>query len=577
MQLMTLVDVLVLAVYFVVLAFLGIYLARRQQRLSEFIMPRRFGAAMMTTHSFGTGTASDQAVTVASATAMRGISGIWYVWQWLPITPLYWVIAPILRRFRAVTTADVFRLRFGDSFAVAFAIVGIASMAIKIGILLKGSAALIESGSGGMVAAEVAIPVITVLFVAYGAAGGLSAAIITDFIQGVLTLIFSFILLPFVLHAVGGFAGINETIRQSRDGVTMLSIVAPNYIGPFFICMLSLQGLIGVIAQPHVLGMCAAGRTEWDGRFGFLIGNLLKRVCTVAWCLTAIAGVAWFIQQGQTLKQVQEGEADQIYGIIAREFLPGICPGLLGVFIAALLASIMSSCDSFMISAAGLFTENIYRPWRKGQSEAHYLWTVRLVSLLVVVGGLVFAFWLDDVVQGLTIWLKLPAIMGVPLWIGIFWRRANTPGAWACVITGFGMWWLSAQGWFVGWVDQLPMDETLGLIDHSGESPKFYEPWKIFAYLFTASLACVQVSLMTNVANRDNLQRFYDLMVTPISKDEVISEPCTLPKDQGSSERRRHIWFGDFFIPIPSRTSCLGVAFGYVVVAFMVLSFLLLF
>lgn len=42
----------------------------------------------------------------------------------------------------------------------------------------------------------------TILFVAYGVAGGLSAAIVTDAIQGVLTVILSFLILPFALDAV---------------------------------------------------------------------------------------------------------------------------------------------------------------------------------------------------------------------------------------------------------------------------------------------------------------------------------------------------------------------------------------
>ena len=44
-----------------------------------------------------------------------------------------------------------------------------------------------------------AILIIALLCVLYGMAGGLSAAIVTDFFQGILTIIFSFLLLPFVL------------------------------------------------------------------------------------------------------------------------------------------------------------------------------------------------------------------------------------------------------------------------------------------------------------------------------------------------------------------------------------------
>ena len=58
--------------------------------------------------------------------------------------------------------------------------------------------------------------------------------------------------------------------------------------------MFALQALVGIIAQPFVMGVCAAGKTEMEGRIGFMVGNLVKRLCTVAWCLTAIAAVAWY-------------------------------------------------------------------------------------------------------------------------------------------------------------------------------------------------------------------------------------------------------------------------------------------
>ena len=49
--------------------------------------------------------------------------------------------------------------------AVLFSIVGIIGLAVKIGLLLKGAGALVESGTQGMVSASFAVPVVAVLFV----------------------------------------------------------------------------------------------------------------------------------------------------------------------------------------------------------------------------------------------------------------------------------------------------------------------------------------------------------------------------------------------------------------------------
>jgi len=135
---LSVVDAVVLGAYLVGITAMGVWMARRVHNLSDFFMPRRFGKTMMITHAFGTGTASDQAVVVASATFKGGLSGIWYQWLWLFATPFYWLIAPIMRRFRAVTTADVLTLGYDRSVAVLFAIVGIANMCVKIGLMLIG-------------------------------------------------------------------------------------------------------------------------------------------------------------------------------------------------------------------------------------------------------------------------------------------------------------------------------------------------------------------------------------------------------------------------------------------------------
>ena len=182
------------------------------------------------------------------------------------MTPFYWLIAPIFRRFRAVTTADVYELRYDRSVAVLFAVIGIANMCIKIGLMLVGAGALVDAGTGGLINADLAIVSVTVMFVIYGTAGGLSAAILTDYVQGILTIVFSFMLLPLILLQVGGIDGVRETITDD----SMLSLVAPGKISLFFIMMMSFQALVGIVAQPFIMGVCAAGKTEWEGRVGIV-------------------------------------------------------------------------------------------------------------------------------------------------------------------------------------------------------------------------------------------------------------------------------------------------------------------
>ena len=552
------IDGLVVVVYLAGITVMGFWMGRRVAGLDEFFMPRKFGKGMMIMHAFGTGTASDQAVTVSSATFRSGLSGIWYQWLWLFVTPFYWLIAPIFRRFRAITTADVYELRYDRSVAVLFAVVGMANMCIKIGLMLKGAGALADAGTGGLIDANLAIIAVTVMFVVYGAAGGLGAAIVTDYIQGILTIAFSFMLLPFILWEVGGMTGVRETISNEA----MLSLVAPGKISVFFVIMMSLQALVGIVAQPFIMGVCAAGKTEWEGRVGIVGGNLIKRLCTAAWSLTAIAAVAWYIQNGndpslleaESLKQTGDG----IYGEVAHTFLPRLLPGLLGLFLAALLAGVMSSCDSFMISSAALFTENVYKPLRSGRSDKHYVWIGRVASVLVVAGGVAFAFWVPSVVKALEIWFMIAPMMGLVFWIGLFWRRMTVAGAWATTVTGFAAWWVSTQPWFINALGGIPGSESLRLLWTEGGKTVVYMPWQILFYGLTASVVGIVVSLLTRPVGPEKLDRFYQLSRTPVQPGEQVLLPCTLPATTEAVDRPMLLTACGLEIPMPSKTSIIG-------------------
>ena len=70
------------------------------------------------------------------------------------------------------------------------------------------------SGTGAMIDTDMAIIAVTIMFVAYGA-----AAIVTDYVQGLLTTLFSLMLLPFIFSAVGGMSGIRESVSSQVESI----------------------------------------------------------------------------------------------------------------------------------------------------------------------------------------------------------------------------------------------------------------------------------------------------------------------------------------------------------------------
>ena len=554
-------DICVLVLYLLAMAAIGFWSAGKIEKSQDFFMPRRFGKAMMVMFGFGAGTHSDQAVGVASKSFSVGLSGIWYQWLWLPCTPFYWLIAPVMRRFRAITTGDVFEARYDRSVAILYAFIGMLNLSVNIGLMLRGSSEVISASTQGLLSANAAIAVMTVVFVVYGVAGGLTAAIITDFIQGILTIIFSFLLLPLVMNAVGWMDGIREGIADPGK----LSLVAPMGINSFYIAVIALNGLVGIVTQPHTMSNCAAGRTEMEGRFGWMFGNLIKRVCTVPWCLTGVAAVVYFGSKGI------EVEPDKVFGAVAGDFLPKIMPGVLGIFLAALLASVMSSCDAFMIASAGLFTENIYRPLAPDHPQGHYVTVGRIASVVVVSGGVAFAYGLRGVVEGLEIFWKISAMMGIAFWLGLFWRRMTTAGAWATTLIGFAVMLFTSD---IVFGERSIWDFNQHFAQYLPQfmlfDGKLHLPWQMILYLGAALTSGIAVSLLTRPVAAEKLENFYALTRTPVRLGEQVDQPCTLPAGAVVPERRNLLPNTSLEIAIPSRISVLGFLAGWACVAVIV-------
>ncbi|UCG57520.1 MAG: sodium:solute symporter family protein [Phycisphaerales bacterium] len=555
-------DVLVLGLYLFGMAAIGVWSARKVRTSADFFMPRRFGKAMMTMFAFGAGTHSDQAGVVASKSYSVGLSGIWYQWLWLPVTPFYWLIAPVFRRFRAITTGNVFEARYNLSVAMLYAVVGMLNLSVNIGLMLRVSGEMISASTGQVLSANTVIAVMTAIFVIYGVAGGLAAAIITDFIQGILTIVFSFLLLPLIMNAVGGMEG----IRAAIDDPGRLSLVAPADIGVFYITVIALNALVGIVTQPHTMANCAAGKTEMEGRVGWMFGNMIKRICTIPWCLTGVAAIVYFEAADRIV------EADQVFGTVAGDFLPKILPGVLGVFIAALLASVMSSCDAFMISSSALFTENIYRRLAPDRKPGHYVGVGRIAAVVVVSGGVAFAYWLPGVVKGLEMFWMVSAMMGIAFWLGLFWRRTTVAGAWATTLVSFGVVLFTSRiafGEFVLW------DFNAGSVQYLPsfmlQQGELSVPWRMVLYLSSGLVAGIVVSLLTKPVAEEKLDAFYALVRTPVTPGEQVQAPCTLPAGAVVPPPKKIFPKSNLEIAVPTRTSVLGFLAGWGCVAVIVL------
>jgi len=498
----TYLDWIILVAYFLIILIIGVWTYKKVKSSGDFFMGnRRFGKLLMIAQAFGVGTHTDQPVSVTGASYTNGLAGIWYQWVWLFSTPFFWIIAPIYRRLRYVTMADFFKERYGSLLAVLFTIMGMIFFCMDIGIMLKGTGITIEGLTGGAMPEEEVIIIATVLFVIYGLAGGLIAAAITDLIQGFLILVLSFMMLPFALQAAGGIENIHRGLPEH-----MFSLVAPHEVTLFFIVMIVINGLVGIVVQPHHMAIGGAGKTEIACRSGWTYGTFLKRLATMGWAFIGV--FAAFLYPGLGFE-----ERELAFGMAAKNLLP---VGLVGLMIASLIAAVMSTCDAFMVHGSALFTRNIYLPYIKtSASDKDLLRVARITSGVIVIGGIFFAYAFSSVVHGLLEVWKVTAYLGVAFWFGVVWKKANRYGAITSALTMAGL--ALYTGNFLGW----PIEDQIAL------------------YIPAGIVVMYVVSRFTRPEPEEQLRKFYMLLDTPVGAEQRLRDANVEIKLEGQSKAKQ--------------------------------------
>jgi Na+/proline symporter len=478
----------VLGVYLVGIAVVGLIAGRHVKDTEHYFMgKRKFGKWLMIGQSFGTGTHADMPVSLAGAVYSLGFSAIWYQWKNMFATPFYWLIAPLFRRIRRTTMAEAIEDRYGPWMGAIYTAFALAFLTISSASMLKGAAKVISQAAGGDVPVNGIVMAMTVVFVLYSVVGGLVAAAWTDFLQGFLIIVLSFMLIPLGWNTVGGMDG----MRQSLDAYRF-SLATPGAIGLWFIAMLTINGLIGITPQPHLMAAVGTGKDENDCRAGFLYGTFVKRFCTIGWAMVGLLVSALIARGAFTSAPLKDPE--DAFGFACRHLL---FPGGVGLLVACILAANMAACSAFMVDSGALFTRNFYKPViAPDMPDEHYLLVGRLSGMAIAISAVLYAlFLIERVLYSFLLTETIATYMGISVMGGILWRRANRWGAVASLVTAIVV--------------------NFSLYQAQGKRLDSWEPNVFLAALLAGIAALVVVSLLTRPEPRDKLQSFFDRLDTP--------------------------------------------------------------
>ena len=437
------IDYFVLVAYFLSMAGIGLWCMKKVKHQEDlFLGGRTFGKLFQTFAAFGAGTGANDPVNVGRNTYTSGFSGIWSVLFWLLVTPFYWISAVWYRRMRHLTLGDWFVERFESrGLGAAYSAFGIIFYMLYLSVAFtavsKVCEPLISPGNADGSLKFYLLPAIGLVVIIYGVLGGLRAAYWTDLIQGFFIILLSVLLIPFGLsRLVENFGdpekdGLMAGFRILHDQLPEAAFKLSGGEFPlYYILCIFILNLVGIVVQPHFIATGGgSAKSEHAARVGLVVGNFLKRFCTVGWALTGLIMLALLSVDPEIGR-----DPDKVWGLAAVKLLGPLQIGLVGLMVACLLAALMSSADCYMLVTSALVVRNCYAAYvNRDASEERYLFVGRIVGMLIISGGVCLSLLNYDVFGQLKNAWEITVVFAAPFWIGMFWRRATGKAAWITV------------------------------------------------------------------------------------------------------------------------------------------------
>lgn len=523
-------DWCVVALYFVVVLFVGLAIHRRAGHnvrsffTSDGNLPWWLAAASLVATSF----AADTPLWVSGLVRTKGVHAVWQYWSYFIGAGLaVFLFARMWRRSGVITDMELLEMRYSGrgaalirGFSASWGALVI--NVITIGWVTKAMQTILEQTLGltgrGSAWALAAIVLITLV---YCAVSGLFGVMITDAIQLVLALIGTLALAGISLHEVGGIGALVAKLKamEGWSGHTLAIgpvIGTPSQTPPGALSFWNFISMIGFawIGLSYCSGyMCQrmlACRSQ-EHASKAMLGYTLFYWGFLAWPWVLVA-LCSLVLLGP--EQMAGRNAEASYPLMAMTYLPS---GLRGVLFVALVAAYMSCVSTLINFGASYVVNDLYRRFvAPARGDHHYMNVSRIVTAIMAIAGALVAWSSESVIQ----LLQIAGVFGVGLvlipalrW---FWWRMTPWGEFAAFITSVGMV-IPVVALKLG--DPL-VARWLPLANPDGTVKNFSTDWdyfglRILVVMIPATMAAILASLCTKPVEEERLKRFVEVLRPP--------------------------------------------------------------
>ncbi len=474
-------DLVVIAIYFVAVAAIGLKFARRQTTTEAYFVARRsIPAWAMGLSVFAT---------IISSITFIAYPGAAFKGDWNQLVPGFMAVGVLLvlgtiliaffRHAVGMSAYEYFEKRFGYGARAYSALAFSAGHFSKMGFVLF-TVTTAVCGMTGWDKYNVIIGV-GLLTILYTLVGGLEAVIWTEVLQGLVKIAGVIVVLGVLISIMPGGAGAAFQLAAEKNKFSLGSLnfdLTAN--GNFWVMLLygAFFYLQKYAADQTLVQRYLVAKSDRDALKGVALGAFL---CVPAWTAFMLVGtLLWAYYQlsgevfpAQLLDAKGQVIADRVFPFFLTTKIPA---GLAGIFMAALFSAAMSTMSSDLNCLSAVGVEDYYRKLRPDSTDRQRLFVGKII---IAVSGLlaisVGAFIASKGDGALKLYYAATAIVAGGLagmfLLAFFSRRANRQGLWIGIISAlaFTAWATLTGGKYqmlnLGWNYTWP-DVMIGVIAH---------------------------------------------------------------------------------------------------------------
>ena len=429
--------VIILGYFTLVLGF-GSFFARYNKTTQDFFFSgRRFSWWLVTMSIVATGVGSHSFLKYSAKAYEHGFSStMTYMndWFFMPLFLFGWL--PIVYYTKIRSIPDYFERRFnpGVRILATIAILGYMIGYIAIGFLTMGKTLQPLLG----------LDLFTIIFIVavisgvYITFGGQTAVIFTDLAQGFILIFAGIMVFLLGINYVGGFSIFwNALSPEFKLPLAHFNHPANfNFVGIFW--QDGIAGSVGFLFMNQGLIMrFMACKSVHEGRKAAAFNVLvLLPISTVVVSNAGWVGKAISIVTPEAWNT--STKLDHVFTQVA--YLITGSEVVFAFVIAAVAAALMSTVDTLINAVAAVVINDVYKPLVKEKDDKHYLKVAMMVSAGATAIGAVSTIFFDNFptlyeAHGFFHSTMTPPLV-VAIFLGIFWKRYNTPAAIATFLGG---------------------------------------------------------------------------------------------------------------------------------------------